>query len=73
MRTSKDVIFDKDDNHNYTDEYPSDLNFSNLHQNINNDISAVLPANKVVGKDSEQRLATPAIPIHPVPVIPCII
>ena len=73
IRTSKDVIFDKDNNYNYTDEYPSDLDFSNLHQNINNDISAVLPANKVVEKDSEQQLATPAIPIHPVPVIPCII
>ena len=73
IRTSKDVIFDKDNNYNYTDEYPSDLDFSNLHQNINNDISAVLPANKVVEKDSEQQLATPAIPIHPVPVIPCTI
>ena len=41
--------------------------------NLNNDISAVLPANKVVEKDSEQQLATPAIPIHPLPVISCII
>ena len=39
---------------------------------MNNDTSAILPANKVVEKDSEQQLATPAIPIHPVPVIPCI-
>ena len=52
IRTSKDVIFDKDNNYNYTDEYPSDLDFSNLHQNIDNDISAVLPANKVVKIDS---------------------
>ena len=73
IKTSKDVIFDKDNNYNYTDEYPSDLDFSNLHQNINNDISAVLSANKVVEKDSEQQLAPPAITVYPVPVMPCII
>ena len=68
IRTSKDVIFDKDTNHNNTDEYPSDLDFSSLHQNINNDISAVLPATAIVQIDSEQHIATPAIAIHPVPL-----
>ena len=32
IRTRRDVIFDKDNNYKNTDEYPSDLDFSNLLQ-----------------------------------------
>ena len=64
IRTSKDVIFDKEIHYKNTDEYPSDLDFEQLHQNV----SAVLPANKVVEKDPEQPIASPAIPMHPVPL-----
>ena len=69
IRTSKDVIFDMEYNFKNTDEYPSDLDFSQLHQNINSDISPVLPATKVVEKDSEQQIAPPANLLHPVPVV----
>ena len=69
LRTSKDVIFDMEYNFKNTDEYPSDLDFSQLHQNINSDISPVLPATKVVEKDSEQQIAPPANLLHPVPVV----
>ena len=47
-RHNKDVIFDKDTNYNNTDEYPSDLDFTSLHQNINDDISAVPPAAAII-------------------------
>ena len=71
IRTSKDVIFDKDTNYNNTDEYPSNLDFTSLHQNINDDISAVPPATAVVQIDSEQHIATLAIAIHPIPLAFC--
>ena len=72
IRTSKDVIFDKDNNYKNTDEYPTDLDFDQLYQNSNIDISMVPPANNTVEKDSELEIATPAIPMHPVPVQTCI-
>ena len=71
IRTSKDVVFDKDTNYNNTDNYPSDLDFTSLHQNINDDISAVLPAAAIVQIDSEQHIATPAIATHSVPLAAC--
>ena len=71
IRTSKDVIFDKDTNYNNTDEYPSDLDFTSLHQNINNDTSAVPPATAIFQIDSEQHIATPAIAIYPIPLAAC--
>ena len=71
IRTSKDVIFDKDTNYNNTDEYPSDLDFTSLHQNINDDISAVPPAAAIVQIDSEQHIATSVFAIHPVPLAAC--
>ena len=71
IRTNKDVIFDKDTNYNNTDEYPSDLDFTSLHQNINNDISAVPPATAIVQIDSEQHIVISAIAIHPVPLAAC--
>ena len=72
IRTSKDVIFDRDNNYKNTDEYPTDLDFSQIHQNIDNDISAVPPATDILPKDSETIIATPAIPMHPVPLQSCI-
>ena len=72
IRTSKDVIFDKDNNYKNTDEYPTDLDFDQLYQNSNIDISMVPPANNTVEKDSELEIATSAIPMHPVPVQTCI-
>ena len=71
IRTSKDVVFDKDTNYNNTDNYPSDLDFTSLHQNINDDISAVLPAAAIVQIDSQQHIATPAIATHSVPLAAC--
>ena len=70
LRTSKDVIFDNEYNYNNTDEHPSDLDFSQLQQNIVNDISAVPLANPVVQKDPNQQIAPLANPVPPVAVIP---
>ena len=69
--TGKDVIFDKDTNYNNSDNYSSDLDFTSLHQNINDDISAVPPAAAIVQIDPVQHIVTPATATHPVPLAAC--
>ena len=71
IRTSKDIFFDKYTNYNNTDDYPSDLDFTSLHQNINDDIPAVPPAAAIVQIGSEQLIVTSAIAIHTVPLAAC--